>query len=275
MRVAIPAIAFSAIAFTLGASLANAADLGSYEPGGSVKDEPLVEPAPSNWSGLYLGAHAGWVTSDWDADFSRSTAVFDRNEVFLQARDSLSSDDAWLGGFQLGWNRQHGRLLWGVEVDVSWTSSDGVGTFLSEYDPCFNGNGCTQWDVRAKLDLAGTVRARIGYLPTPRLLLYGSGGLAWGVVNTKLATTSLFTDEALQRLSGDVSHIGWAAGAGGEYSFADNLSIKAEWLYVGLGEEKYVLDGRRVADNSPARETFHANLDFHTIRVGVNYRFAH
>jgi len=271
MRIAIPAIAFSAIAFTLGASFANAADLGTYDPGGLVKDEQLVEPARSSWSGLYVGAHAGWVTSDWNVDFSRSAAVLDRDVIFLQARDSLSSDDAWLGGFQLGWNRQHGRLLWGGEADVSWTGSEGVGTLFSRQYPCDNSeSGCTQWDVRAKLDLMGTVRGRIGFLPTPRLLLYGTGGLAWGVVDTKLETTEF--GNSLQRLSGDVSHIGWAAGAGGEYSLTDNLSIKAEWLYVDLGEEKYALNG---AGNSPARETFHADLDFHTIRVGVNYRFAH
>jgi outer membrane immunogenic protein len=40
---------------------------------------------------------------------------------------------------------------------------------------------------RSQLDWFGTARVRFGYVPTPRLLVYGTGGLAYGEVQGNLA----------------------------------------------------------------------------------------
>ena len=46
--------------------------------------------------------------------------------------------------------------------------------------------------------------------------------------------------------------------------FAPNWSAKGEYMYTSLGSENYNLLGDQLASG---------NIDFHTIKVGVNYHF--
>ena len=92
------------------------------------------------------------------------------------------------------------------------------------------------------LDYLGTVRARVGYLLTPALLAYGSGGLAYGQANL-ITQTSLFAAAPSGALAGFAAGsanysnllVGWTAGGGMEWMFHPNWSVKAEYLYYDLG----------------------------------------
>ncbi len=112
------------------------------------------------------------------------------------------------------------------------------------------------------LDYLGTVRGRIGYLVTPTLLLYGTGGLAYGGANS---STSVF-----QGISGPTfgittafgtagsysdTLVGWTAGGGLEWMFAPNWSAKLEYLYYDLGTASYG-SWRAAAALSLARGSF-------------------
>jgi outer membrane immunogenic protein len=55
-------------------------------------------------------------------------------------------------------------------------------------------------------------------------------------------------------------HVGWAAGAGMEVGLTPNWSAKAEYLFVDLSDERYVLFGNTGFESS-------------ILRLGVNYRF--
>ena len=57
---------------------------------------------------------------------------------------------------------------------------------------------------------------------------------------------------------------GYTVGAGVEYLFTPNWSAKAEYMFTSLGSENYNLLGEQLASG---------NIDFHTIKVGVNYHF--
>ena len=73
--------------------------------------------------------------------------------------------------------------------------------------------------ANANLSWFGTVRGRVGYLITPTLLIYGTGGFAYGQVDAwGLASTNT----------------GWTAGGGVEWMFAPHWSAKVEYLYVDL-----------------------------------------
>jgi outer membrane immunogenic protein len=61
-------------------------------------------------------------------------------------------DDGFIGGVQLGRNWRSGNVIYGLEGDISFSGADGVDWF-------------------------GTVRGRLGYLISPSILLYGTGGL--------------------------------------------------------------------------------------------------
>ncbi len=256
----------SLVALVACAGAANAADLGGI-PYGSLKDEPVLV-APPSWSGLYFGAHAGWVTGRWDGNMAYSKAAPD--DGFDRSGKSLD-DDGWLGGLQVGFNRQHGAFVWGVEADVSWADLNDKGRFFP-----YPANESPAWDIDNDLELFGTVRGRVGYLVTPRLLLYGTGGFAWGRANSDLTVvdtnTPPFTD-VTARASADENHLGWAAGAGGELLLADRWMVRAEWLHVDLGKEDYRFVGRTSGGAVHVTDSFPASLAFDVFRLGLNYNF--
>jgi len=231
----------------------------------------------NDWSGLYIGAHAGYASAEWGVDLSRTTGAMIYNDFFKN--NGLSTDGAFVGGLQAGANYQTGNIVVGVEADVSWTNLDADGTYISTGGPgafgCPTGTHCTRWDISSEIQALGTIRGRLGF-STGNVLVYGTGGLAWGLVDTKQATThnpgGVEADGA--RTSGDGNHIGYAIGGGGEYKISSNVSIKAEYLYIDLGDADYNLKGTVAPGNpTPWAESFEQDIQLHTFRVGLNYAF--
>jgi outer membrane immunogenic protein len=69
---------------------------------------------------------------------------------------------------------------------------------------------------------------------------------------------------------------GWTAGGGGEYAVWDNVSLKAEYLYVNLGSAKNV-DVVAVNGEGFIPSSFtagYSRVDFHVVRFGLNYKFS-
>ena len=60
----------------------------------------------------------------------------------------------------------------------------------------------------------------------------------------------------------DETRIGWALGAGVEYAFQRDLSIKIEYLYMDFGSDR--------SENFDGDRFRHEN-DIHTVKVGLNY----
>lgn len=247
----------------------------------------LILPAPAGaqekapiWSGFYVGAHGGYAgAGDWGTDLSGTIGELVYTDRF-EGDTGLSQSDGWHGGLQAGANYQFGTLVVGIEGDVSWTDLDASGVFVSTGfgagpGGCLVGQNCTRWDIESQLEMFGTLRGRLGFVAGP-LLIYGTGGLAWGIVDTKQSTThnpgGNEVDGAIT--SGDSNHIGYALGGGGEFMVTQNVTIKAEYLYVDLGSADYRLTGTQSPTNpAPWTETFKQDLDFHTFRLGVNYKF--
>lgn len=259
-------ILISTVALVACTSLASAADLGGPY-GGSLKDEPIAA-APFSWTGLYIGAHAGWATGEWDGNL-----VYDEGAGPVDIWDGNSSrsidTDGFVGGGQIGFNLQSGSFVYGIEADATWAD-------LEESRAFPFAQGSMDWTIKAQVDAFGTVRARLGYLVKPTLLLYGTGGLAWAKTSMDLTVHNVVPAPTIvtARGSADETHIGWAAGAGAEWAFAPNWSFKAEWLRVDLGEEDYHLTGTNLlADIPHTTDSYKADLTFDVFRVGVNYKF--
>ncbi|MDB5644185.1 MAG: ompA-like transrane domain protein, partial [Hyphomicrobiales bacterium] len=137
-----------------------------------------------------------------------------------------------LGG-TVGYNHQIQNVVVGVEGDLA----------------AANIHGST--DVNsARIRSIGTLRARAGYA-ADRALVYATAGYAGG--QTKVSTA--FGSESKW-------HNGYAAGAGIEYAFTDNVSAKAEYLYTNLQAKNYDL-GTVTSSGTKV------NL----VRTGVNYKF--
>jgi outer membrane immunogenic protein len=130
-----------------------------------------------------------------------------------------------------------------------------------------------------KLSWFGTVRGRVGVTVTPDLLLYGTGGLAYGRVDASANWFESFeVPDGHFQLQAPASvsktKVGWTAGAGAEWMFARNWSAKLEYLYVDLGSESAIGD---VTENGRRGSEAKVGYTWHTreniARVGVNYHF--
>src|ERR1700674_3408860 len=169
-------------------SAANAADL----PAKMYTKAPVADPW--NWTGTYLGVNLGysWGRSATDTTFSNSTT----GAVLSTSSNSFNLDGI-IGGLQLGYNKQNGNLVWGVETDFQLSGQRGNsdGTFTCSVAICQAGNptfatlpaGALPVAITTfnqKLDWFGTLRGRLGVTVTPTILAYATGGLAYGHIKT-------------------------------------------------------------------------------------------
>jgi outer membrane immunogenic protein len=246
-----------------------AADL----PPRSYAKAPAVAPV-TNWSGLYVGGNLGygWGSGNTDVSFP---AEFAFSNTTLGARSS-----GVIGGAQLGYNWQIGSVVTGLEADIQGSGIKGsarapaIPTIVP--DVPFESSLSSEH----KLSWFGTVRGRLGVTVTPELLLYGTGGLAYGRVDASanwfesvdLGGDGRFQSQAPASVS--KTKVGWTAGAGAEWMFARNWSAKLEYLYVDLGSESAIGDE---TVNQVLNPPFGVGYTWHTreniARVGVNYHF--
>ncbi len=218
----------------------------------------------ARWSGLHLGAHVGHAWGDLSATHCPDDIC---GYPGLLSHGGAMSASGWLGGVQVGANYQMGGIVVGIEADVSKIDLSSSQAFRMDFD--------TDWATRMSLDVFGTARAKIGFVTGPALI-YATGGLAWGHGEMQIDTISITGPVTMSQLSEKAYHLGWTAGAGAEWALGPNLSVKGEWLYVDLGNVSYDPKGLAYA-GTPGEFDHHelsqGSLDFHTFRVGLNYRF--
>jgi outer membrane immunogenic protein len=122
-------------------------------------------------------------------------------------------------------------------------------------------------------DWYGVIAGRVGFT-ADRVLFYGKGGVAF--VNKSYS----FADNcgipcgggpALLDLTHSDTQVTWAAGAGIEYAFAPNWSVKGEYLYLAA-HESFTSAGVESGSGATATNV-HTDPGIHTAKVGFNYRF--
>lgn len=239
----------------LGVVGAHAADL-AYEP------VPVAAPEVFNWTGFYIGVHGGIGGGNIDTSFRE----YEGQE--LPVGRALSgygydfSDNAFgaFGGAQIGYNYQFApNWVAGVEADFAASGIKAEHSQSYVYDGQFNGSD----DYEAKVDWFGTIRGRLGYA-IDNLLIYGTGGAAYGKVKTSASYT--YTDGYVEGFSNSENKWGWTAGAGFEYGITKNITLKTEYLYVDLGS--VTADGGEFEYGE-----FKTDVAFHTLKAGLNYKF--
>lgn len=304
-----PAIAALALALTTGSAIA--ADLPSY------KAPPPAPPPPPLWMGFYAGLNAGgtwsnsnsvwlgsspiWVTGDNPGPNPSSPADYSLTAA-LGASGVVSSGNTsgFIGGGQIGYNWQFGfggnSLIYGVEADIQGIANGGGNNGFWTRIPVTGANVLnhsivTAGSTRKNLDYLGTVRGRLGYLFTPTLLVYGTGGLAYGGVNLNVGgfQSVVPAHPAWPTIgfgggSFSDARVGWTAGGGLEWMFWPNWSAKIEYLYYDLGSLQMaagataqIYDGSlggfpagvKWLNATQARANYKGNI----VRAGVNYHF--
>src|SRR5262249_14291373 len=81
-------------------------------------------------------------------------------------------------------------------------------------------------------DWLSTIRGRVG-VPFDRVLVYGTGGLAFGEVTTD-STVKVGNQGTLVGSTQEIK-TGWTVGGGAEFAVTDHVTIRGEALYFDLG----------------------------------------
>jgi outer membrane immunogenic protein len=244
------------------AALSGSAFAADLPPRGYDKAPAMASPV-TNWSGLYIGGSVGYGWGNGNTAFSFLPTSF---EVGNTALDTTSKGVT--GGAQIGYNWQMGAIVAGLEADIQ-----GSGIKSSKQSPFFDTDGNRfipgQFlSTEQKLSWFGTVRGRLGATVTPDLLLYATGGFAYGHVDASANT--FFRSASQYPASVSQTKAGWTVGAGAEWMFARDWSAKVEYLYLDLGNASAI--GRSaLLPNSEATHTWKTRENI--VRAGVNYHF--
>lgn len=228
----------------------------------------LPAKADPSWTGVYLGAHGGFGWADWEGNLYSSTHAANPAYAFDPSNVTLSGEGG-MGGLQVGINQQFGGLVFGLEIDGAKTDIDAGGSFI-------NINDSFRWDVDTEMKWFGTARARVG-LATNDVLVYVTGGAAYARTEGHLSSNQLQCPTCPRQTahgSADEDHFGYTLGGGLEWRFARHWSLKSEYLYADLGKADYHLKGTEDLTGNPhVTDAFPAELELHTVRLGINYQF--
>lgn len=242
-------------------SAATAADLPYRSAPASYGAAPIF-----TWAGPYVGVNAGAL---W-ASRTRPE-LYDASGLPFPGPISDSDSAGVSVGGTVGYNMQFGpNFVAGAEADLSWANLNRKSR-LSSIDRPGGELTVTSAEFNNKLDYYGTLRGRLGVLAMPSLLLYATGGVAFAdAKHSGLGTSVTADDDGVAFGSKSSTKWGYTLGAGMEYAIGNNLSVKGEYLYVGLSDTRYLMTD--VADGAPMSSVKDHN-DFSTVRVGLNYRF--
>lgn len=249
-----------AAALLASTSIAAAADM----PARTYTKAPVVSPA-FNWTGFYVGVHAGY-------GWGNSKSVATNGTLPFPAGSVTSNDlDGWLAGGQLGYNYQFSpNWLIGIEGDMAGTGIKGSTSGFSTV-----GGFTTTRFQTSNLDVnwLATVTGRLGYVAGPALL-YVKGGVAFGEFSANSRTVNPAAGNALIATSnGGETRTGWTVGAGAEWAFAGNWSTKIEYNYVDFGTDSISRDVTYFVGAGPNPLLRDASTHLHLVKVGLNYRF--
>jgi outer membrane immunogenic protein len=256
---------------------------------------PAPLPVPLfTWTGCYLGINGGWI-GDNDKYSTYRTGTTDRafdptaaeqfparapGSAYLVAHSYSSNDSSGTFGGQFGCQYQWGWLVLGGEWDANWSGLKEDNYFTYGFVPVPGTN--TAWRPRnelthTQLDWFSTARVRLGAAWWDRVLLYATGGVAMGAVDSYEQVG--FNPFGVPDYFGAYreNRIGWTAGGGIEWAFAANWTAKAEFLYMDLGSFSYLSPRTSftLGPNPTDLRAWNASVEAkeYVARVGINYLF--
>ena len=200
--------------------MAQAADLSTHS----------VAPVPYTWSGLYIGANAGYAGTTLDETVSGGGGTGSTNIP------------GFVGGGQIGANYQMGSIVLGVEADF-----DGSTITRSTAAGIVSGTEQMPWLAMA--------RGRLG-LAFGRLLVYGTAG--GGVTELRSIVNAGVNGSA----NTTATHGAWTAGGGVEVAISESLSARVEYLYLDTGTFNIAYVGPLAVTGRAQQDMLRAGLNY-------------
>ena len=204
-----------------------AADL----PARTYTKAPVVVSPAYNWTGFYVGAHLGygWEDNLMDVTTLPKSRSVQRSAVFVQQQAKRHFGRP-AGRIQLAGRKIRFRCRsrhlgnghpWQQHVRSHYYLRAGAGSFCHKLADEHPADG-----------LVRNASWALGFTPVDRLLVYATGGLAYGHVEAT-AFQEIVAGLPILQFTGaeSVTRLGWTVGAGGEWAIGNNWSIKGEYLY--------------------------------------------
>lgn len=224
-----------------------------------TKAPVMVAPVVGTWQGFYIGLDGGYGWGSTSID----TLVTTTGLVGVPPTQPFANPapTGFLFGGHTGYNWQIGNVVAGLEVDylgADMTDSQtvpvgGVGSRFSA-------------SLATKVDSLASGRAKLGYALNDIVLLYGTGGVAWG---HETATASLIQSIPAASISESASanQFGWVAGAGAEMKILSNILLRAQFLHYDFGDVAYTFPVGFGVNGANAKTTVNA------LTGGIGYKF--
>jgi outer membrane immunogenic protein len=276
------------------------------------KAQPVIAAA-APWSGFYAGLGVGTRSAVADASVTSATTNFVGGSVTnllippncrnsppgpCPGGEALDNTAFRLSPY-LGYNWQFAsQWLAGIEGDFGFASASR--TLSGMYYPggslsLMPGSGDSSFSVKTGWD--ASIRARLGFLPTPTFMVYATGGPAWlhleqmsncpttpfsfckggtipvGNINVVAPT------QGPASITDSTTRLGWTAGAGTEVLLGGNWIARAEYRYADFGtwsptDVRTCIDGGTTGCGIVAQTvTDSVHVRTHTATFGLAYKF--
>jgi outer membrane immunogenic protein len=226
-------------ASALGIGGAAAADLNA-----GYKD--LGPAAPVGWTGAYVGVIGGLdLLSAGYTDGAIPVCAAVKN-------CGAEREFGGLAGGTAGINWQNRNFVLGAEADIAWTDIRATSEGLAPH-----------FYMQSQIDAIATARLRSGYASSANLF-YLTAGAAF--VETRHQAHVYAGCSVIPSACDSSWRTGFAAGAGYEAMITGNLSVKAEYLYIGMTTDK-------VQSGEGGVYAYGFQDDLQIARVGLNYKF--
>jgi outer membrane immunogenic protein len=279
----------------------------------SIKSTSLSAPLPI-WTGFYGGLNAGGIWGNSNSINNTTTPLINAyasdgfpDYAYAAAGSILpnlgsGSSLGFIGGGQIGYNLQpniiNSSLMVGLETDIQGIAIAPNTTSGANYfpQPSYQGGfygALSSINTQNSVSYIGTVRGRFGYLFMPTVLIYATGGLAYGQANlstniwangTHRYGTEIYAPGLIESKSIANTLAGWTAGGGAEWMFLQNWSTKIEYLYYDLGSastntitsaivtypDAGIIGNFDFIQSTKTSHRFNGNI----VRAGVNYHFS-
>jgi outer membrane immunogenic protein len=240
--------------------------------GTALADAPK---ARHDWTGFYVG---GFVGGGAGAKTNTTEPVGSGGPWNTSSSPySYHTNASVMGGGAVGYNWQLGRspYLIGLEGEYGYLGSKGSG--LDPNSVPVGSDGSHSTEIGGSYGY-GVIGGRLGYA-YERSLFYVKSGAVF------TSTQSGYTDacdtgscgDNLLSTSGKSNNVGHAIGGGIEqalppewFKLAKNISIKAEYLYLGIGRTQTTSGTDCLCDLLTTTDRISG---IHTAKIGINYRF--
>ena len=216
-------------------------------------DMPMFKAPPpyvDNWSGFYVGIEGGGMGGDTYITHGSGDPVY---SAFPGVSEVAPYNiKGGFAGAMAGYNVLWGSaFLIGVEADYSLSWAKGT-----QPDDFPLTTVVTRFGVNDTVNIRsfGTLRARLGVMAFPDFLVYATGGGAVAIENFEqdiafpTVAPNLGANLPNQTLATGASASinqtrdlwGWTVGAGAEYRFAPNYTLRLEYLFADFGPSTFI-----------------------------------